>query len=252
MTSLKPTISIITIVYNRVKDIEYTLKSITEQTYKNIEYIVIDGNSTDGTQTIIHKYLDKLDQYISEKDHGIYDAMNKGLKLSTGEYVLFINGGDNLHQKNTIENLINSCVKENQITPDIIYGECMLVDNKRNQVKTRSSYKNQVFPKTLDYYSFKYGTNVSHQSFIVKRSIAPLFDLKYKWSSDVDWMLKCIKVSKKSQSTDQIISDFVLGDNSEKHKKASLTERFYIMNKHYGLIKTFYFHLCIILKKLKL
>ena len=100
-----PSLTIITIVYNRVKDIEYTLKSITEQTYKNIEYIVIDGNSNDGTLDIIQKYLDKINHLVSEKDNGIYDAMNKGLRLATGDYVLFINGGDNLHQKNTIENI---------------------------------------------------------------------------------------------------------------------------------------------------
>ncbi len=97
--------SIITIVYNRVNDIEFTLKSITEQTYPNIEYIVIDGKSNDGTTSIIEKYRDKIHCYISEEDQGIYDAMNKGLRNSTGDYVLFINGGDSLHQKDTIEKL---------------------------------------------------------------------------------------------------------------------------------------------------
>lgn len=252
MFSPNPKFSIITIVYNRVKDINYTLKSITEQTYQNIEYIVIDGNSTDGTTSIIKKYSEKIDCFISEKDQGIYDAMNKGLRNSTGDYVLFINGGDSLHEENTIEKLVHQFIKENQTTPDIIYGECMLVDSNRNPIQTRSIHKNQIFPEKLEHTSFKFGTNVSHQSFIVKRNLAPFYNLKYKWSSDVDWMLNCIKTSKNIIGTKEVISDFVLGDSSEIHKIASLKERFYVMKQHYGLLKTIYYHLSLILKKLKL
>lgn len=252
MSSIFPKISIITIVYNRVKDIDYTLKSITEQTYSNKEYLVIDGNSDDGTTIIIEKYSDKIDYYISEKDEGIYDAMNKGLQKATGDYILFINGGDNLHQKNTIEKLVNQFFKMNQKLPDIIFGECMLIDTNRNKVQTRSRFKNQVFPETLDYNSFKYGTNISHQSFIVKRNLAPLFNLNYQWSSDVDWMLNCIKVSENIQGTSEIISEFVMGDNSEIHKIDSLKERFLIMSHHYGVLKTTAYHSIIILKNLRI
>jgi glycosyltransferase involved in cell wall biosynthesis len=244
--------SIITIVYNRVNDIEFTLKSITGQTYPNIEYIVIDGKSNDGTTSIIEKYSDKIDCYISEKDQGIYDAMNKGLRNSTGDYVLFINGGDSLHQKDTIEKLADQFINKQPLKPDIVFGECMLVDFNRNPIQTRSAYKNQVFPRKLEHHSFKFGTNVSHQSFIVKRSLAPFYNLKYHWSSDVDWMLNCIKASKNIVGTNEIFSDFVFGDSSEIHKISSLKERFYIMSRHYGFIKNIFYHLSLIIKKIKI
>ena len=94
--SAHPKFSIITVVYNNVRDIEHTLKSVVNQSYDHIEYIVIDGQSTDGTLEIIQKYRDKITVLLSEKDKGIYDAMNKGLALATGDYVLFLNSGDEL------------------------------------------------------------------------------------------------------------------------------------------------------------
>ena len=96
---MHPKLSVITIVYNNVKDIERTMLSVLDQTYKNIEYIVIDGASTDGTKDLIYKYKSRLAQFISEPDNGIYDAMNKGLSLATGDYVLFMNSGDEIYAK---------------------------------------------------------------------------------------------------------------------------------------------------------
>lgn len=250
MSGKSPLISVITVVFNRAHDIEYTLSSITGQTYDGIEYIVIDGMSTDGTTEILQKYSSKIHVLISEKDNGIYDAMNKGLTHATGEYILFINGGDTLHNLHTIEDIATRHLSHHN-RPDIIYGECMMIDAERNQLQTRSVYKQQIFPESLDYYSFKSGTNVSHQSFIVKRAIAPLYNLYYKWSSDVDWMLRCIKRSDSIQVYHGIISDFVIGDSSEKNKLSSLKERFSVMKVHYGLTQTIYFHACIILKRLK-
>ncbi len=247
--SESPVVSIITVVYNRVHDIEYTLRSITGQTYPNIEYIVIDGGSSDGTSEILKKYKLYIQHFVSEKDNGIYDAMNKGLLLATGDYVLFINGGDALHDKHTIENIVIQ--KINKIPcPDIVFGECLLIDRNRNAIKTRSEYKKQSFPENLDKYSFKNGTNVSHQSFLVKREITPLYNLSYKWSSDVDWMLNCIEKAKVISAYPEIISDFVTGDSTDNHKIESLTERFDIMKHHYGLLRTLYFHLFIFLNKL--
>ena len=244
-----PKISIITIVYNKVGEIEHTLKSIIHQTYKNIEYIVIDGNSNDGTKKIIEKHLSGIHTYISEKDKGIYDAMNKGLRKASGDYILFINGGDKLHDINTLQDIFNTSIKSTEL-PDIIYGECLLIKTDGTPIFTRSKYKHQKFPETLNHFSFKHGTNISHQSFIVKRIIAPRFDLKYKWSSDVDWMLNCIKASQSSIAYNNIISDFVIGGATDKFKIQSLTERFKIMSKHYGFFKTILFHIEILLKKM--
>ena len=94
MKDFNPTLSVITIVYNNVRDIERTMLSVLNQTHPNIEYIVIDGKSTDGTLQIINQYQNRIGKLISEKDEGIYDAMNKGLAVATGDYVIFMNSGD--------------------------------------------------------------------------------------------------------------------------------------------------------------
>ncbi len=246
-----PVISVVTVVLNRYEDIGYTLKSVCEQTYEKVEYIVIDGQSKDGTLDIIHRYRDCIDVLVSEKDEGIYDAMNKGLKLSKGDYVVFLNGGDSFHHKATLEEVVFHSVISKPQWPDLVFGECLLVDKNRNPIKKRSEFKNQTFPETLDYYSFREGTNVSHQAFIIHRKIAGQYDLRYKWSSDVDWMLRGIRDAEFVSRYDDIISEFVVGDATDKHKISTLTERFLVMSRHYGLIKTIYFHWRILVKRLK-
>src|SRR5579863_7406616 len=102
MTDFNPTLSVITIVYNNVRDIERTILSVLNQTYPHIEYIVVDGLSTDGTLEIIKRYKTKISKLISEKDEGIYDAMNKGLAVATGDYVVFMNSGDEFYEAETV------------------------------------------------------------------------------------------------------------------------------------------------------
>jgi glycosyltransferase involved in cell wall biosynthesis len=115
----KPLISIITVVYNDIENIEETILSVLSQTYDNIELIVIDGASNDGTADVIKKYDKKIDYWISEKDGGIFDAMNKGIKVSKGDYINFMNSGDFF----TSADLVNEVVKnlDNQRI-DLLYG----------------------------------------------------------------------------------------------------------------------------------
>ena len=112
-----PTLSVITIVYNNVKHIERTIFSVVNQTYPNIEYIVVDGKSTDGTLQIIERYKTRIAKIISEKDEGIYDAMNKGLAAATGDYVIFMNSGDEFYKTDTVERVF-----ETAPDADIYYG----------------------------------------------------------------------------------------------------------------------------------
>lgn len=98
-----PLISVVTVSYNAVSTIEQTILSVINQTYPHIEYIIIDGGSTDGTVDIIKKYADKIAYWVSEPDKGIYDAMNKGIKVATGEWINFMNSGDCLYRNDTIE-----------------------------------------------------------------------------------------------------------------------------------------------------
>ena len=123
-----PKFSIITVTYNAAAVLEDTIQSIITQTYKNVEYIIVDGASTDGTLKIIERYRPHIHTVISEKDNGLYDAMNKGLALATGDYVCFLNAGDCLHEDDTLQNMVHSvieaeCMHTENDVPDVIYGE---------------------------------------------------------------------------------------------------------------------------------
>ena len=123
-------ISVITICYNSELSIERTIKSVLSQTYPNIEYIIIDGKSSDGTNTIIQKYQDNISKYISEEDSGIYNAMNKGLTMAIGEWVCFMNAGDVFVDNQTVERVFFTPIKNNV---DVIYGYTFC-NNKRMEL----------------------------------------------------------------------------------------------------------------------
>jgi len=237
-------IFIITICYNRAFDIEKTIKSVVNQTFEDIQYIIIDGGSTDGTLDIINKYIHKIDTIISEKDHGVYDAMNKGLALAKGEYVLFMNGGDSLYDSNVFAEIFSTVNK-----PDLIYGECMLVDKNGIEIMLRSQSINRNLPQTITENTFLYGTNISHQSFIIRRSLTRPFDDQYKVSADVDWMIDAMSKCKSSYLYPKPISKFLREGLSSTQQNKGLTERFKVFKSHYGLIKTIYAHFVILARK---
>lgn len=236
-----PTISIITIVYNNVRDIEYTLLSVINQTYPNIEYIVIDGASTDGTLEVINSYRGSIDVLVSEKDKGIYDAMNKGLARATGDYVLFLNSGDELYDNGTIQ-----CIVEKGNGADIIYGETKLVDEDRNIVGVRRHRA----PATFDWKSFRYGMNICHQAIYVKRNIAPAYDTSYQLSADIDWVIRAAKQAKTTKNVQAYVTRYLVGGMSQKRHRQSLRERYDIFKKHYGFVPNLINHGVIALRLL--
>ena len=131
----KPLVSIITVVFNSEKYLENTILSVISQAYDNVEYIIIDGGSTDGTIDIIKKYEDKLDYWISESDDGIYDAMNKGIDLVTGEWVNFVNSSDVLN--GNAYTVILDCLVKNSNKCDVIaFGYSIVKSIKPQQFKT--------------------------------------------------------------------------------------------------------------------
>jgi glycosyltransferase involved in cell wall biosynthesis len=229
----KPKLSIITVVYNNVRDIERTILSVTRQSYSNIEYIVIDGLSTDGTLDIIQNYSSHITTLISEKDKGIYDAMNKGLALATGDYVLFMNSGDELYAVDTVEQVFASANDA-----DIYYGETEMIDAQGNSLGRR---RHQA-PKQFTWQDFKYGMSISHQAIYIKRSLAQPYNLKYELSADIDWILRAAKKARLIQNVNRYVAKYLVGGMSKTKHRQSLMERFAIMREHYGLLPTLYNH----------
>jgi Glycosyltransferases involved in cell wall biogenesis len=192
---ITPLFSIITVTYHAESVLEETILSVVSQTYHNIEYIIVDGASKDRTLSIVNKYRDKIQAVVSEPDKGLYDAMNKGLKMAKGEYVCFLNAGDTFHEDDTLQLIVHQLNKSN-VLPDVIYGETALVDAQRHFVRMRRLQT----PDTLNWKSFRQGMLVCHQAFIAKRALAETYDLNYRFSADFDW---CIRVMKKDISPAQ-------------------------------------------------
>ena len=235
---MSPKFSIITITYNAANCLEKTIRSIINQSYSNIEYLIIDGASADDTVDIIKRYEANVFYWMSEPDRGLYDAMNKGLQLSTGEYVWFINAGDLLYSDDTVEK-IAILVKEGGMIPDIIYGDSMIINEYSKELGLRRLRP----PKQLAWKSFRKGMLVSHQSFIVKRTIVPLYNLQYKYSSDFDWCISCLKKAQVVLNTKLVLSCFLDGGLSTIQRKKSLKERYHIMCNYYGQTFTMILHL---------
>lgn len=231
-----PTLSVITVVYNNVKHIERTLKSVINQTYSDIEFIVIDGASTDGTLNTIEKYRSDIDILISEPDKGIYDAMNKGLKIASGEYVIFMNSGDEFYGNTTVEQVFKTSA-----FADIYYGETeMLDENLVNQGRRRHKA-----PQQLQLKSFQFGMSVSHQAIIIKKSIVKNYDSKYQLSADIDWILDAITKAQKIVNTQLVIAKYLMGGMSKKRHLQSLKERYQIFKNYYGFLPNLFNHVVI-------
>lgn len=230
---MKPVLSVITIVYNNARDIERTMLSVLNQTYTGIEYIVVDGASNDGTLEIIKCYENRITKLISEKDKGIYDAMNKGLALATGDYVIFMNSGDEFYANDTVAKVFATAPDA-----DIYYGETEMVNDERESLGQR---RHQA-PEKFNWRSFKYGMSVSHQAIYIKRILAEPYDPQYQLSADIDWIIRAAKKAKKIVKVNGYVAKYLVGGMSKAKHKQSLLERFDIMKRHYGLIPTLLNH----------
>ena len=238
----QPKFSIITITYNAASVIEPTLQSVLSQTYTEYEYLLIDGGSKDNTVAKAKASGIEFAHIVSERDNGIYDAMNKGIALATGDYLCFLNAGDAFYAPDTLQTIANAATREE--FPDVLYGETAEVDDARNFVRMRRLQA----PKQLTWRSFKSGMMVCHQAFYAKREIAPMYDLKYRLSSDVDWCIKVMKQSKKLINVNATVVNYLQNGLSLQHHRASLKERFWIMSKHYGFLPTVFRHLWFVIR----
>ena len=236
MYMFQPRLSIVTVVFNNILHIKRTLESVIGQTYPHIEYIVIDGGSTDGTMDVIRKYADQITCLVSEKDYGIYDAMNKGLALATGDYILFMNSGDELYDRETVANVFSSAPDA-----DIYYGETEMIDEKGTSLGRRR----HAAPDAFTWRSFRYGMCISHQAIYIRRSITAPYDLKYELSADIDWIIRAAKRAKKIVNTRQYVAKYLVGGMSKKRHWQSLKERFRIFTRYYGLVPNLLNHVVI-------
>lgn len=237
-----PKFSVITVTYNAADVLEDTIQSVISQTYHHVEYIIVDGASTDGTMAIVDRYRSRIHTVVSEPDKGLYDAMNKGMALATGDYLCFLNAGDCFHEDDTLQQMVHTL--HGTELPDVMYGNTAIVDAEGHFLRMRRLSP----PDQLNWKSFRQGMLVCHQAFFAKRSLAVPYNLTYRYSSDFDW---CIRVMKKAQSfhyTRLTVIDYLEEGLTTRHHRASLKERFCIMSRHYGLVSTLCYHAWFVLR----
>lgn len=232
-----PLISIITVVYNGEKYIERTIQNILNQDYLNIQYIIIDGGSRDGTLDIIKKYEKRIYYIVSEKDCGIYDAMNKGIKIATGDWINFMNAGDIFYNKYTVSNI----VKTIDIDVDLIYGDIEIEYPNFSRFQKAGNLKN-----------LWKGMQFSHQSIFTKTSLLKRreFNLLYKITADFDCVYYLWKNSYKFKYIPIVIGIVDSGGLSDINRVNVYKEYLEIVGKHKVKYK-YYFYTQICKTKIK-
>lgn len=240
MNSLKPFVSIITVTYNAEEFIERTLISIAEQTYPFIQSIIIDGESKDNTLEIVEKYKIKNSIVQSEPDRGLYDAMNKGIDMASGDYIIFMNAGDEFYEHSTLEKVF-----ENWEDEDFIYGDTAILD-----VTGREKPMHKPFPRVEDFSfkSFRLGMVICHQSMFIKRKLAEEFQFEesIKIACDLEWIILSLKNCKTFKRVDFKVSKFLEGGYSQSNRDKVFFERLLISLKYFGVWDTIIFQCQII------
>lgn len=251
--------TVITCTYNAAGVLQRTLDSVLQQSWPQIEHLIIDGASKDSTVAMAQAYRQKSDEeeteheirIQSEPDRGLYDAMNKGLALATGDYVLFLNAGDVFPADDTLENISNEVNERSDgKLPAVLYGDTNVVDDAGQLLRPRRLSP----PDNLTWRSFRHGMLVCHQAFYARTDIARAepYNLHYRFSADVDW---CIRVMKRAEQEHlpllrlhEVVVNYLDGGMTNKNHRASLIERFKVMRHHYGLLTTVAMHVWFVLR----
>ena len=250
------TFSIVTITYNADKVLGKTVDSVFSQTYPHVEHVIIDGASTDDTLQVAQDYMQRSYaasngheiRIVSEPDNGLYDAMNKGLRQVSGDYVLFLNAGDFFPDSEVLSNIARNVGLEGvsrEKLPVVLYGNTDIVDNDGRFLRHRRLQP----PANLSWRSFRHGMLVCHQAFYARLDIAKTvpYDCRYRFSADVDW---CIRIMKEAEirhlpllNLHLVVANYTEEGQSTIHHRESLNERYQIMCHHYGKIPTIFMHL---------
>lgn len=227
-----PLVSIVSVVYNDKDKIEQTILGVLNQNYKNFEYIIVDGGSKDGTIDIIKKYEDKISCWVSEKDNGIYDAMNKGIDLANGEWINFMNAGDTFCSNDVLE-----CIFANKnISSDLIYGGAIFRDSGGVLIPKPASNKLDDLWKKSQF---------GHESLFTRSVILRenKFDLHYRVAADYDFIMKCYYHNNyKFESLNLDVLLFIAPFFSSEHWVRSSLETWRIARKYRGGIEVNVFY----------
>jgi len=243
--------TIATCTYNAAQELPATLESVRGQKYRDVEHLIVDGASKDDSLNILLRYKSQNDamencldvKIISEPDNGLYEAMNKALRHATGDYILFLNSGDRLHDEETLTR-IAEIAEQSDVMPGVIYGFTNIVDHSGSFVRKRRLEP----PAELHWTSFKSGMLVCHQAFFASTKLTPqcMYNLSYRFSADYDW---CIRIMKESDrqglplaNSNIVVADYLEGGMTKRNHRKSLIERFKIMSVHYGLLSTIWHH----------
>ena len=253
--------TVVTITYNAEAVLQRTLDSVLRQTYEGVEHLIIDGASTDGTLPMLEAYKAANDTHLSpltshpshqviilsEPDHGIYDAMNKGLSQASGDYIVYMNAGDCFPQDDTLEQIVHRCglsVTPSADLPGVLYGNTDIVDDEGRYLRPRRLQP----PARLTWRSFRHGMLVCHQAFYARCDIAKNlpYDTRYRYSADVDW---CIRVMRETErmglslyNINMVVANYSEEGETTRHHRESLFERYRVMASHYGQVSTFLMH----------
>lgn len=233
-----PLFSIITVTYNAQATIVPTLDSVDRQTCTHYEHLIIDGASTDNTLDIAREHPNSRRRVFSSPDNGIYDAMNKGIAMASGDYLVFLNSGDALHSPDTLQLIADAII--NNGFPGVVYGQTQVVGKDRAKLADR----HLTAPEKLTYESFAEGMVVCHQAFVALRRICDEYDLRYRFSADYEWCIRVLQHSRHNVAIfDEPLVDYLAGGMSAKNRRKSLVERFKIMCYYYGFFPTVARHL---------
>ena len=255
------TFSVVTITYNAAAVLRPTLDSVMMQDYPNVEHLIIDGASTDETLAIAKAYQKQSDEaenghvvkIQSEPDKGLYDAMNKGLRLATGDYIVFMNAGDRFPEADTLDKvMLAAVVGDGEERPAVLFGHTDIIDDKGNFLYHRRLSP----PERLTWRSFRYGMVVCHQAFYARIDIARSlpYDTTFRYSADVDWCIRVMKEGERQhlllRNIHAVVANYMEEGQTTIHHKDSLKERFEVMRRHYGLLTTVLLHAWFAVRKL--
>lgn len=252
--------TIVTCTFNAEHELQRTLDSVFHQSYADVEHLILDGLSHDRSVEMAQTYKQRSDEartghevvVCSERDSGLYDAMNKGIAKATGDYIVFLNAGDTFPSEATLEHIAHS-IGDGEALPGVIYGDTDIVNDEGRFLRHRRLQP----PTKLTWRSFRNGMLVCHQAFYALTTLAKdnPYNLNYRFSADVDW---CIRVMKEAErrhlmlkNVDEVVVNYLDGGMTEKNHRASLRERFSVMRRHYGLPLTLIMHVWFAVRQLK-